>query len=129
MGSDMDLNGTDVEALRHIIARNAAGSSVTARELATHLDISTASTAKLLNRLSESGHVQRHPHPEDRRSVIVTATDHAHAEIREWLTDMHQRMLEVAHGVPEESRQGVVDLLTSMADCLDPESRGDVSDR
>ncbi|GGO42058.1 hypothetical protein GCM10010977_06950 [Citricoccus zhacaiensis] len=129
MGSDMDLNATDVEALRHIIAHHAAGEAVTARGLATHLDISTASTAKLLNRLSASGHVQRHPHPDDRRSVIVTATDHAHAQIREWLTDMHQRMLEVAHGVPEESRQAVTDFLESMADCLDPAACDDTSDR
>lgn len=128
MSSDMDLNATDVEALRHIIAHNAAGASVTARELATHLDISTASTAKLLNRLSASGHVQRHPHPDDRRSVIVTATGHAHAEIREWLTDMHQRMLEIAHGVPEESRQAVTDFLESMTDCLDPEVVDDTPD-
>ncbi|NUL45757.1 MarR family transcriptional regulator [Cellulosimicrobium funkei] len=120
MSADMDLNATDVEALRHLVAMTAAGQSVTARGLATHLDILTASTAKLLNRLTESGHVQRHPHPDDRRSVFVTASGHAHAEIREWLTDMHQRMLEVAHGVPEESRQAITDFLESMADCLDP---------
>lgn len=129
MSSDMDLNATDVEALRHIIAHHDAGEAVTARGLATHLDISTASTAKLLNRLTESGHVQRHPHPDDRRSVIVTATDHAHAIIREWLTDMHQQMLEIAHGVPEESRQAVTDFLESMADCLDPAAGDDTSDR
>ncbi len=125
----MDLNATDVEALRHIIAHHAAEEAVTARDLATHLDISSASTAKLLNRLTESGHVQRHPHPDDRRSVIVTATDHAHAEIREWLTDMHQRMLEAALSVPEESRQAVTDFLDSIAACLDPEAGDDASDR
>lgn len=122
MSSDMQLNATDVEALRHIIAHGPTGEPVTARGLATHLDISTASTAKLLNRLTASGHVQRHPHPDDRRSVIVTATDHAHAEIRDGLTEMHRRMLEIAQGVPEESRQAVVDFLESMADCLDPVS-------
>lgn len=127
MSSDMHLNATDIEALRHIIAHGPTGDPVTARGLATHLDISTASTAKLLNRLTASGHVQRHPHPEDRRSVIVTATDHAHAEIRGWLTDMHQRMLEIAHGVPEESRQAVVDFLEAMADCLDPAASADPS--
>ncbi|GAA1128255.1 MarR family winged helix-turn-helix transcriptional regulator [Citricoccus alkalitolerans] len=129
MSSDMDLNATDVEALRHIIAHHATGEAVTARGLATHLDISTASTAKLLNRLTESGHVQRRPHPDDRRSVIVTATEHAHAEIREWLTDMHRRMLEIAHSVPHESRQAVTDFLQSMADCLDPEAVDDTPDR
>lgn len=129
MCSDMDLNATDIEALRHIIAHGQEGEAVTARGLATHLDISTASTAKLLNRLSASGHVQRHPHPDDRRSVIVTATDHAHAEIRDWLADMHRQMLEVAHGVPEESRQAVIDFLDSMAGCLDPASPDGAPDR
>ncbi|WMY78541.1 MarR family transcriptional regulator [Citricoccus sp. I39-566] len=121
MGTDMALNATDIEALRYVIAHELAEDHLTPRELAKHLHISTASTAKMLNRLSESGHLQRAPHPDDRRSVIVTATDHAHAEVRQWLTGMHQRMLEVALAVPEGSRPALIGFLESMANCLAPE--------
>lgn len=125
MESDMDLNATDLEALRHVIAHERAGTTVTARELSTHLHISTASTAKLLNRLSASGHVFRTPHPEDGRSVLVSATGHAHDEVRGWLAPMHQRMLQAAHEVPEESRQAVVDFLDALAETLTPEGEED----
>lgn len=121
METDMDVNATDLEALRHVIAHERAGTPVTARGLSGHLHISTASTAKLLNRLSESGHIRRRPHPGDRRSVIVTATEHTHEEVRGWLSPMHQRMLQAARDVPEESRQAVVEFLDSLAESLAPE--------
>jgi DNA-binding MarR family transcriptional regulator len=120
MGAEMDLNATDVEALRHVVAHGEAGHPVTARELSAYLHISTASTSKLLNRLSGSGHIRRVPHPRDRRSVIVEATAHAHAELRGHLSPMHQRMLEAARAVPESSRQDVIDFLDALAGCLDP---------
>ncbi|MGM7669774.1 MarR family winged helix-turn-helix transcriptional regulator [Microbacterium sp. A93] len=121
METDMDINATDLEALRHVIAHERAGTAVTARDLSTHLHISTASTAKLLNRLSLSGHVQRLPHPEDRRSVLVAATQHAHEEVRCWLSPMHQRMLQAARDVPEDSRQAVLDFLDALTQSLPPD--------
>ncbi|RBP62195.1 MarR family transcriptional regulator [Brevibacterium sanguinis] len=120
MESDMDVNATDVEALRHIIASTRAGIPLTARELAAHLGISTASTTKLLDRLSGSGHVERTPHPSDRRSVIVTVTEHTHREVAAELGGMHESMLEIARTVPVESRQAVIDFLDALADCVDP---------
>lgn len=121
----MDVNATDLEALRHVIAHERAGTTVTARALSTHLHISSASTAKLLNRLSASGHVRRTPHPEDGRSVIVSATEHTHDEVRSWLAPMHQRMIQAAHEVPEESRQAVVDFLDALSETLAPEPQED----
>lgn len=118
MSEGMDMNATDVDALRFVIARQRAGDAVTPRALATHLGISTASTTKLLDRLGRSGHLRREPHPRDRRSVIVVATDHAHAEVRARLSLMHRRMREVAEAVPEASRPDVARFLEDMAECL-----------
>lgn len=121
MSTDMGLNATDVEALRYVIAHERTGDQLTPRGLSALLHISTASTAKLLNRLTESGHLQRVAHPDDRRSLIVTATDLAHTEVRKWLAPMHQRMLETAQAVPEGSRQAVIDFLEAMAEGLVPD--------
>jgi hypothetical protein len=41
------------------------------------LGISTASTTNLLDRLTASGRLTRSPHPRDRRSLVVRATEHA----------------------------------------------------
>jgi DNA-binding MarR family transcriptional regulator len=121
MSEGMDMNATDVDALRFVIARQGAGEAVTPRALATHLGISTASTTKLLDRLGRSGHLRRQPHPRDRRSVVVVATDHAHAEVRARLSLMHRRMMEVAEAVPEASRPDVARFLEDMAQCLGAE--------
>ncbi|WP_402462852.1 MarR family winged helix-turn-helix transcriptional regulator [Isoptericola aurantiacus] len=118
-GRDMDMNLTDLRALRHVIAAQRHGEAVTPRSLASDLEISTASTTKLLDRLSDSGRLERRPHPRDRRSVVVVATDAAHAEVRERLTGVHDRMLAVAREVPEHCRPAVRAFLLAMADSVE----------
>jgi DNA-binding MarR family transcriptional regulator len=80
MKRGMDMNVTDLAALRLLIMRADKGTPVTPAEIARHLRISTASTTKLLDRLAAAGHVERCPHPTDRRALIVRLTDHARAE-------------------------------------------------
>ncbi|NMR19091.1 MarR family winged helix-turn-helix transcriptional regulator [Cellulomonas fimi] len=121
LGAEMDMNGTDLHALQLLIAAQARGDAVTPRALSAHLAISTASTTKLLHRLTASGHLTRAPHPTDRRSLVVVPTAHAHQEVRERLAGMHARMAEVAGGVPVEARAAVVDFLRAMAALLDAE--------
>ena len=112
---DMDMNITDLRALQHVIARERVDDPVTPRALASHLGISTASTTKLLDRLCASGHLERRPHPSDRRSVVVVASPEAHTEVRERLTRMHEGMMEVAKAVPAHCRPAVRDFLLAMA--------------
>ena len=64
MKGDMEMNATDLAALRMLIMREQRGKPVSPHDVARHLRISTASTTKLLDRLSESGHVERRPHPQ-----------------------------------------------------------------
>lgn len=118
LAADMELNSTDLEALRHVIAAERRGESVTPRGLAETLQITTASVTKLLDRLVDAGHLRRVPHAHDRRSRVVTATDHAHQETREHLGAMHDRMLAAARAVPEESRAAVISFLTDMAEAV-----------
>lgn len=122
MSAGMDMNTTDLAALRYVIAHELTDDPVTPRALAGHLRISGASTSKLLDRLTASGHLQRAPHPRDGRSRIVVATDHAHSQVRERLTPMHERMLEIAAEVPPESRRAVTEFLRALAGQLESES-------
>jgi len=80
MKHGMDMNVTDLAALRLLIMREDKGSAVTPADISRHLRISTASTTKLLDRLSAAGHVTRSPHPTDRRALVVQLTAHARAE-------------------------------------------------
>lgn len=116
LGATMHMNLTDLQALRHVIdAQNAEGFT-TPRRLADALAISTASTTTLIDRLVGSGHLERSPHPRDRRSVVVTATDHARDEVRAHLGDMHERMRVIAAAVPAGARPHVVAFLRALTD-------------
>lgn len=80
MKQGMAMNASDLAALRLLIIREEEGRPVSPRDLSTHLRISTASTTKLLDRLSASGHVRRAPHPSDRRARVIELTDAARHE-------------------------------------------------
>jgi DNA-binding MarR family transcriptional regulator len=75
MKDDMDMNASDLSALRMLIMREQRGEPVRPQDVAEHLRISTASTTKLLDRLTLAGHVERRPHPSDRRARVVVLTD------------------------------------------------------
>ena len=75
VGADMELNTTDLRAMRMLIIREQSAQTTSPHELARHLRISTASTSKLVDRLAAAGHVERSPHPRDRRARVVTLTD------------------------------------------------------
>lgn len=80
MKHGMDMNVTDIAALRFVNIRAEEGRMVTPNEISKHLRISTASITKLLDRMTESGHMLRTPHPTDGRSRVVELTDKAKFE-------------------------------------------------
>ncbi len=116
--ADMAMNETDLRALQVVIARELDGRSTSPHHLADVLQISTASTTKLVDRLTRSGHLVREAHPTDRRGVVVRATPHAHDEVHERLAGMHARMAGVADDVPRDARPAVVAFLREMTAVL-----------
>ncbi|MDN6404726.1 MarR family winged helix-turn-helix transcriptional regulator [Corynebacterium sp.] len=118
----MRLNSTDLEAIRLISAAERAGAVFTARDLSSALQISTAATAKLLNRLTGSGHVVRTGHPSDRRSVTLTVTDLSRDEMSDALGPMHDRMMQVARQVSPSARREIIDFLDAMVDVFTEET-------
>jgi DNA-binding MarR family transcriptional regulator len=115
VSADLGVNQLDLRALRLVIAGERASRPLSPGDLSTQLEISTAATTKLVDRLVASGLVDRTPHPRDRRSVGLAPTAHAHADLRRRMGAVHQRMGEVAATVPPESREAVAEFLTSMA--------------
>lgn len=118
----MRVNPTDLRSLRHVIrtveqaeagpAGELAG--VTPRRLSEHLGISTAAVTTLVDRLVASGHLERTPHPTDRRSVLLVPTDRARREMAAHLADMHERMKAIAARVPRDARPAIIDFLQSL---------------
>jgi len=121
MKDEMDMNATDVAALRMLIMREQRGEAVSPHDVARHLRISTASTTKLLDRLSESGHVERHRHPHDRRALIVEITDRTRADFRRHFGRRLGEMRAVATEFDDDELEAISRFLERMSAVLDPE--------
>ncbi|MBP2456644.1 DNA-binding MarR family transcriptional regulator [Clavibacter michiganensis] len=67
LGGVLEVNPTDMKAMEHLIQEG----SLSPTELAGRLGISTAAATLVVDRLVEVGHVDRRPHPHDRRRVVV----------------------------------------------------------
>ena len=87
--------------LRHVVSRRAglSESELTAldhlsrdplgpAEVARLLDVSTAASTGIVDRLVDRGHAERRAHPADRRRVEVHLTESGRAELIEQLTPM-----------------------------------------
>jgi DNA-binding MarR family transcriptional regulator len=67
LGTVLEVNPTDMKAMEHLIQEG----SLSPSELAARLGVSTAAATQVVDRLVEVGHVDRRPHPHDRRRVVV----------------------------------------------------------
>ncbi|UKA71063.1 MarR family winged helix-turn-helix transcriptional regulator [Arthrobacter sp. FW306-06-A] len=114
----MGMGETDILALRYLLRVQASGKQVVPKDLSQFLNITSASTTSLIDRLVASGHVRREPHPSDRRSVVVVPTVESDKEVRETLGAMHQRMMSVAESLTADEARVVVDFLQRMTESL-----------
>ncbi|MDE0545674.1 MarR family winged helix-turn-helix transcriptional regulator [Microbacterium sp. C7(2022)] len=120
MKSDMDMNGTDLAALRMLIVREQRGESISPHDIAHHLRISSASTTKLLDRLADSGHIVRVPHPRDRRARVVQLTPASKREFFR-LFRAHLRAMEaVADDYSEKELLVINQFMDALGSAIDP---------
>lgn len=132
----MAMGENELLVVRYLLKAANEGRSISPSELTRYLGVSTASTTAIIDRLEASGHVTRVPHPTDRRSILVVATEESDAEVRATLGRMHSRMMAaVVDMTPEESAivvaclarlQDAVDHVDPHDDDLDPAESVDV---
>ena len=67
LGRVLTVGATDLAAMELLIENGPLSPS----ELARRLGVSTAAATQIVDRLTVLGHVDRQPHPEDRRKVVV----------------------------------------------------------
>jgi DNA-binding MarR family transcriptional regulator len=115
---DMDMNASDLAALRMLVMRERTGEHVKPNDIAQHLAISTASTTKLLDRLTASGHLRREPHPHDRRARVVVLTDRARVEFFQLFGRRVRRMREAMGAYDDAELRTIIRFLSEMADAM-----------
>lgn len=68
MQRELDVNDTDFQAMQHLIQKR----SMSPGELAHLLHLTPAAATTVIDRLVKKGHVDRAPHPTDRRRSVIS---------------------------------------------------------
>lgn len=88
-------------------------------ELSQRLGIRSASTTVLVDRLVASGHLQRKPHPSDRRRTSLSATDSAHHDIRAALGPLIRDLTAITDELDADAAATVLAFLRTVIATLD----------
>lgn len=125
----MKLSTQDMRALHYLIVAANRKEVATPGMLAAHLQISAASTTKLLNRLEEGDHVVRRVHPVDRRAFAIEVTPETRASAMQTVGQQQANRFHAAARLTRHEREVVIGFLRDMtqevsldnADWADPE--------
>jgi len=107
----MKMNETDLVALRFLLREQRAGRIVRPIDIARMLDISTASTTTLIDRLEKGGH-----------AGVVVPTVSSDDEVRDTLGAMHRRMLALVDEMSDRERAVVTRFLAGMTSAIEEAS-------
>lgn len=114
----MKLSEQDMRAIQYLIVASNRGSMVTPGMLAAHLEISAASTTKLLNRLESGAHITREVHPADRRAFVVRVTPGTMESAMDTVGRQHAKRFHAAARLTAEQRDIVIDFFHDMTQQL-----------
>ena len=106
------ISDAEAAALAHLASRG----QLTPGELGALLNLTSGGTTALIHRLERAGHVARHPHPDDRRRILVTATETIVASAEAVYAPLIAEMDEVAVRLTDEERAIVGRYLTAVAE-------------
>jgi DNA-binding MarR family transcriptional regulator len=115
----MGMGETDLLAVRFLLQAQRSGRSVSPKDLAAYLTISSASTTILIDRLVKSNHVRREPHPTDRRALIIVPTTETDDEVRATLGQMHRRMMQIAESLTADEARTIGTFLEGLREAID----------
>jgi DNA-binding MarR family transcriptional regulator len=112
VGQALAVNPTDLSAMEHLIT---AG-SLTPSELSRRLDISTAATTLVVDRLVALGHARREAHTSDRRKVVVLPAAKSVEKAVGALMPVIGGVATVTRDLPAEEREVIAGFLSRVLD-------------
>ena len=86
-----------------------------ASELAGELCIAPSSVTRLCDRLVRKGLIDRSPHPDSRRAVVITATPEGRALVAAVLDARRAEIARIVRRIPVAERPGLVHALDTFA--------------
>lgn len=117
--SETGMTDNEIAIVRYLLHERDEDHDVKPSEIARHLDISSASTTALLDRLERSGMVERISHPTDRRSILIAATPAAEAAVASTLEAFETRLHDLSAALDPDARATVVSYLAALTEAAD----------
>jgi DNA-binding MarR family transcriptional regulator len=118
------LSPADMAAL-DVVMSAAPDEAVGPGDIARHHGITTASATVMVDRLVSSGHVERHPHPTDRRRVVLRHTGSAEATVWEVLLPLLGDLAELESRLDERDLEVVLRFVRAATEVYGRHARGD----
>ena len=106
--------GLSASAFQTLAILEGAGEPLAAHVIAKQLLVSSASMTSLLDTLERRGLVERHPHPNDRRKVLIHLADEAHGIVDEMLPVIHAVITAALVDLTEPERERLIRSLTKI---------------
>ena len=120
----MAVTEAELSALRYVIRQQGEGHPVTPTDVAHYLGVKSAAVTLVVDHLERAGHLDRRPHPTDRRSLTLVATDDAVARVDEMFGAVYETMIGVARRLDEASAARIEAYLGDLATALDSFAAG-----
>jgi DNA-binding MarR family transcriptional regulator len=114
LGQKLDLSVNDMTAIEHLLENSQLGPV----ELGNRLRIRSASATAMVDRLEAAGHVQRRPHPSDRRRRTLEVTPSASQSLMETLGPLVNDLSIIAEALSPEHRIAVSAYLAAVVNTL-----------
>lgn len=117
----LGLGVNDMTALDHLLQDGPLGPA----DLGNLLGMRSASATALVDRLETMGHVERRPHPTDRRRLVVEPTPHAVEEVLGVIRPLVASLDAVAGELTPDERRSVARYLRRVSEVLGSYGGGD----
>jgi DNA-binding MarR family transcriptional regulator len=114
----MHLGRTDMTALRLMLRAGQEGNALSAATLARELEISTAATTVLIDRLEKSGHAERRRNQTDGRAIEIWPTAASHDDVRSTMGVMHEQMMAVTAALSAEECATIRSFLGALGEIM-----------
>lgn len=101
-------------AFQTLAILDGAGEPLASHVISDRLIVTTASMTSLLNTLESRGLIERRPHPEDRRKILVAITAAGGRIVDQVLPVVHSTATEMFAGISESDREYAVNLLAGI---------------
>ena len=105
VGQRLGVNVTDMECLGLVFHKGLA----TPTELARYTGLSSGATTAMLDRLENSGLIERRPNPDDRRGTIIVLAKAGAERVAPWFASARQAQNEFVSSYSEKELQLILD--------------------